>query len=190
MLYYRKPHYYRYFVKRPKKRTALINRGYLLRMRAIEYQLTAFLSCTSGRKVVINLGCGYDALPFRALSEFPKLCSGTVFVDVDYETLIRQKVQIIKQNPELLCLLGDVDSTKRDEITILHAEKYLAVACDLADSRPLQDLLAKEFDSEVSFFIISEVSITYMPVGTADAILSWTSRLKSGRSSGRFGLQG
>ena len=182
MLYYPKPHYYRYFVKRPKKRTALINRGYLLRMKAIEYQLKAFLSQTSGRKVVINLGCGYDALPFTALSVFPTLCSGALFVDVDYEALIREKVEIIKQNQELSSLLGDVDSMEQEEIIVLRAESYLAVACDLANSQPLQDLLAKKFGSEVSYFIISEVSITYMPVETADALLSWTSRLKSGRS--------
>lgn len=182
MLYYTRPHFYRYFVKKPKKRTSLINRGYLLRMKAIEYQLKAFLSQTSGQKVVINLGCGFDALPFRALSEFSELCSKTVFVDVDYEALIREKVQIVKRNQELLSLLGNIDSTEQDSIVIQRAEKYLAVACDLTESRALQDLLVKEFDSEVSLFIISEVSITYMPVETADALLAWMSCLKSGRS--------
>jgi tRNA wybutosine-synthesizing protein 4 len=53
------PEYFRYFVNKFKRRSPLINRGYWLRMKAIEYGVSRFLSeRTSKKKIVINLGCG------------------------------------------------------------------------------------------------------------------------------------
>nr|POE71959.1 trna wybutosine-synthesizing protein 4 [Quercus suber] len=59
-LYYsRDPEYFRYFVSKFKRRSPLINRGYWLRMKAIEHTVTRFLAeKTAKRKVIINLGCG------------------------------------------------------------------------------------------------------------------------------------
>lgn len=59
-LYYSSdPEYFRYFVSKFKRRSPLINRGYWLRMKAIDYTVTRFLAeRTAKRKVVINLGCG------------------------------------------------------------------------------------------------------------------------------------
>lgn len=59
-LYYDgQPEYFRYFVNKFKRRSPLINRGYWLRMKAIEYAVSRFLSeRTAKRKVVVNLGCG------------------------------------------------------------------------------------------------------------------------------------
>ena len=59
-LYYgNEPEYFRYFVSKLKRRSPLINRGYWLRMKAIEHTVTRFLAeRTAKRKVVVNLGCG------------------------------------------------------------------------------------------------------------------------------------
>jgi hypothetical protein len=59
-LYYsNEPEYFRYFVSKFKRRSPLINRGYWLRMKAVEHTVTRFLAeRTAKRKVVINLGCG------------------------------------------------------------------------------------------------------------------------------------
>jgi tRNA wybutosine-synthesizing protein 4 len=59
-LYYPdEPHFFRYFVKKPQRRAPLINRGYWLRMKAIEHVVRKFLEEPSDkRKVVMNLGCG------------------------------------------------------------------------------------------------------------------------------------
>lgn len=59
-LYYgNEPEYFRYFVSKFKRRSPLINRGYWLRMKAVEHTVTRFLAeKTAKRKVVINLGCG------------------------------------------------------------------------------------------------------------------------------------
>lgn len=59
-LYYPdEPEYFRYFVHKLKRRSPLINRGYWLRMKAIDHAVASFLDeLTEKKKVVINLGCG------------------------------------------------------------------------------------------------------------------------------------
>lgn len=59
-LYYEgEPEFFRHFVTKFKRRSPLINRGYWLRMKAIEHGVSRFLTeRTAKRKVVVNLGCG------------------------------------------------------------------------------------------------------------------------------------
>jgi hypothetical protein len=61
-LYYAdEPHFFRYFVKKFQRRAPLINRGYWLRLRAIDVLVRDFLRGARGRGkrgVVVNLGCG------------------------------------------------------------------------------------------------------------------------------------
>lgn len=59
-LYYaHEPQYFQHFTGKFKRRSPLINRGYWLRMRAIEHTVEKFLEEPSGKKkLVINLGCG------------------------------------------------------------------------------------------------------------------------------------
>lgn len=58
-LYLPKPHFYRYFVRKPQRRSPTINRGYWLRMRAVDWVVRKFLERpTDRKKVVINLGAG------------------------------------------------------------------------------------------------------------------------------------
>jgi tRNA wybutosine-synthesizing protein 4 len=52
-------HYFRFFVKKPQRRAPLINRGYWLRMKAVDHVVRRFLETSSKKqKVVVNLGCG------------------------------------------------------------------------------------------------------------------------------------
>lgn len=59
-LYYpHEPHFFRYFVSKFQRRSPLINRGYWLRLRAIDAVVRRFLSRPSAsKKIVVNLGCG------------------------------------------------------------------------------------------------------------------------------------
>lgn len=58
-LYLPEPHFFRYFVKKPIRRAPTINRGYWLRMRAVDWVIRQFLEKPSEQgKVVINFGCG------------------------------------------------------------------------------------------------------------------------------------
>lgn len=58
-LYLPEPHMYRHFVKKPQRRSPTINRGYWLRMKAIEHVVKEFLERPAQQqKLVVNLGCG------------------------------------------------------------------------------------------------------------------------------------
>lgn len=58
-LYYPKPHFFQHFVRKPQRRSPTINRGYWLRMQAVDSVVKEFLlRPTEKKKVVINLGCG------------------------------------------------------------------------------------------------------------------------------------
>ena len=57
------PQFLRHFVKKPQRRSAVINRGFWVRMCAVEYVVSSFLQeaprhGTPKRRVVVNLGCG------------------------------------------------------------------------------------------------------------------------------------
>jgi tRNA wybutosine-synthesizing protein 4 len=59
LLYYPKPHFFKYFVKKPQRRSPLINRGYWLRMHAMAESVRRFMKQPSDKpKFVLNLGCG------------------------------------------------------------------------------------------------------------------------------------
>ena len=175
--YYPEPHFYRHFVRKPQRRSPLINRGYWLRMRAIEHTVQRFIEEQSEhRKVIINLGCGYDPLAFQFLAKDDSSRVDTLFIDIDYPQLIAKKCQIIRSTPQLLDLLQDVESPSKssDEAVAFRSNNYLAIGCDLRDIPQLHAVLSVEFDRNASLVLMTaEVSVTYMIVGAADALIAW-----------------
>ena len=181
-LYYPRPHFYRYFVRKKKNRAPLVNRGYWLRMQIIERNVKKFLrQTTSARKVVINLGCGYDALPFRMLARERWACERTTFVDVDYPAVVENKTGVIRQNHELSDLLDRVVTPAEDSPEVFRSENYVAVGCDLSDLAALKDALERALpQSDGTYLVIAEVSLTYMTPHMADQLISWTAGLGPG----------
>ena len=58
-LYYSEPHFFGHFVKKYRRRSPLINRGYWLRMHAIEQIVRQFLEEPDQKwKIVLILGSG------------------------------------------------------------------------------------------------------------------------------------
>ncbi|KAH0495546.1 hypothetical protein TgHK011_009089 [Trichoderma gracile] len=170
--------FFRYFVPKFQRRAPLINRGYWLRLRAIDVTVQRFLSKeTTGKKVVINLGCGSDVLPWQCHAR--QLASNDVlFVDVDYPDLMHKKRAVVLQTPELRKLLGD-DYTLSDrgkDGLLLRSTKYCQLGCDLRHLDRLRTLLDSVVNlSECAILFVAEVSITYMDTQYADALIEWGS---------------
>ncbi|KIX08354.1 uncharacterized protein Z518_03010 [Rhinocladiella mackenziei CBS 650.93] len=186
-LYLPQPHFYRYFVRKPQRRSPTINRGYWLRMRAIDWVVRQFLERPSDqKKVIINLGCGYDPIPFQWMSQDRELCSNTRFIDVDFEELMISKREIILNTPkmrDMLSLIGDLPLEKG---IILDTDEYVALGCDLRNLRRLEHLLKSVVDIEQCLVLfIAEVSITYMATEDSDALIAWTTSLAPGKSPDR-----
>ncbi|OHW92107.1 leucine carboxyl methyltransferase 2 [Colletotrichum incanum] len=178
-LYYpNEPHYFRFFVKKFQRRAPLINRGYHLRLKVIDTLVRRFLQKPSPRKkVVVNLGCGSDVLPWQCEVRYPESCRDVTFVDVDYPDLIQKKRQIVLETPELQGLL-EAWEVSQDSPIVLKSQKYCQVGCDLRQLATLQTCLATLFDMpNTEFLFVAEVSITYMDTKGADGVISWASAL-------------
>ncbi|KAK9477230.1 hypothetical protein V1514DRAFT_334575 [Lipomyces japonicus] len=192
-------HFFKYFVTKPQRRAPLINRGYWIRMEAIHAVVKQFLnSRPESRKVVINLGCGYDPLPFQYLSKKSTDRSKTIFIDADYADLISIKVDTINKSPELQAIIGKQhsssssssvqDGNNNNNNLKLISDSYLAIGCDLSKLDEFENALRQcdviNADSDILF--VAEVSLTYMDTDAANAVIQWASKI--GGAQTRFAL--
>ncbi|KAL8915608.1 MAG: hypothetical protein Q9172_006857, partial [Xanthocarpia lactea] len=178
-LYHETPHFFRYFVKKPIRRSPLINRGYWLRMHAIEQTVLRFLRAPSEmKKIVLNLGCGYDPLPFQCLSKYSEDCTGVTFADVDHPELMSKKRDMILEQSAMKSLVGRIQSYGQDGSTIvMRSDHYVGVGCDLRDIARLTKALEEELQiGSCLVLCTAEVSITYMDVNAADALITWAAQ--------------
>ncbi|KAA8565863.1 hypothetical protein EYC84_009679 [Monilinia fructicola] len=175
------PHFFRYFVKKPLRRSPLINRGYWLRMKAIDHVVKQFLEEKSeNQKVVINLGCGYDPLPWQCMTRYPTASQDVKFIDIDYKDLMVKKQTVVRNTPELNFMLTNLDIQEGD--VLLSSDQYLQLGCDLRDLKRLEEIISKVLDIiNCSFLFTAEVSITYMPTESADALIQWANKLPDAR---------
>ncbi|KAL9030825.1 MAG: hypothetical protein Q9196_001079 [Gyalolechia fulgens] len=175
-LYLPKPHFFQYFVRKPIRRSPLINRGYWLRMHVIEKVVGNFLDEDSEKhKIIVNLGCGYDPGPFRWITR--GYGKGVTFVDVDYPELISKKRDVIMRNHEMESLISPVRADIEDSALVLSSERYMAVGCDLRDTTKLSEILEQRLKiTSCLVLCVAEVSVTYMDVDSADALLRWAAQ--------------
>ncbi|CCE66311.1 hypothetical protein TPHA_0P01530 [Tetrapisispora phaffii CBS 4417] len=180
--------YFKYFVPKAPKRSPCMNRGYWLRLHGIRTRLQSILEENANFKkeiLVINLGCGFDPLPFQLLDEsnldsiaFNKAFD---FLDIDYADLIRNKIRMIEAEPELLKIVGDYKTnieTKSKSPSFI-SEHYTALSCNLNDAAAYLDILKsneKIADPNVIKIFIAEVSLAYMKPEYSDEIISLTSK--------------
>ncbi|RDW62938.1 tRNA methyltransferase PPM2 [Aspergillus mulundensis] len=181
MLYYPEPHFFRYFVKKPQRRAPLINRGYWLRMHAMEESVRRFMREPSDKpKFVLNLGCGFDPLPFILLSADRSLCSQTTFVDIDYEKLMLNKKAALREAGALTQILENVEFASDESAVQIRSGQYVAVGCDLKNLDKLDRVLKTEvLPADCSVLFLAEVSLTYMDVKSANAVVKWASKLSN-----------
>lgn len=105
-----------------------------------------------------------------------------LFIDIDFPELIAKKSDIIVNTPQLRDLLGPHERFSGTTGVFLHSECYLALGCDLGDTARLDEILTGLFDVSKSFILCTaEVSITYMDMKAADALIQWGARYDDGR---------
>ncbi|KAI4704021.1 hypothetical protein J4E81_001085 [Alternaria sp. BMP 2799] len=177
------PDFYEPFVPKFVRRNPLINRGYWLRMHAIEQVVRRFLEEENGKpKIVVNLGCGYDPLPFQFWHRYPALTQASTFVDVDYPQLMQRKRDTMLSNGLLRDALLRTKLRQSEQPVYLRSDSYMALGCDLKDLVTLERLLRAEFDvPSSSILFVAEVSVTYMPLKDSDALIQWASTIEDAR---------
>ncbi|KAI1112949.1 leucine carboxyl methyltransferase [Nemania sp. NC0429] len=177
------PHYFRYFVNKFQRRAPLINRGYHLRLHIIDSAVRRFLerpghdSHDAKTKVVVNLGCGSDVLPWQCMARYPDACHGAKFIDIDFPDLMAKKRAVVLNTPELCSVFGPFDVGAGEHV-LLQSDKYSQIGCDLRDTADIQKALSICLGlSDCVFMFVAEVSITYMETSGADRVIKWASSL-------------
>ncbi|KAL8738354.1 MAG: hypothetical protein Q9181_000825 [Wetmoreana brouardii] len=175
--------FYRYFVKKPHRRSPLIHRGYWLRMHAVEQVVQRFLKEPSEKKkVVVNLGCGYDPSPYQFLSKDPERCGDVTFVDVDYPELMSKKRDVIGSTSELQDLTWPLKYFVGYPDIVFWSDQYVGIGCDLQDTTKLNQIFERHFQlCSCRVLCVAEVSITYMDVLAADALINWATQYEDVR---------
>ncbi|KAK4455625.1 methyltransferase [Podospora aff. communis PSN243] len=187
-LYYpNEPHFFRFFVKKFQRRAPLINRGYHFRLHVIDVLVRNFLRAlskpgTNGKpkkKVVVNLGCGSDVLPWQCLTRYPESCVGVKFVDVDFPDLIERKRATVEATEELRGVFTGVKGRGEVEAPVVwESEEYVQIGCDLRELGTLRRGLERVVEvEECEFLFVAEVSITYMEREGADGVVKWAATL-------------
>lgn len=92
-----------------------------------------------------------------------------------------KKRDVIRSTAELNDMLTNVTFPESGNL-LLQSDQYLQIGCDLRQLSELSDVLASAVDIE-KFLILctAEVSITYMNVEAADAVVKWASNLPNSR---------
>ncbi|KAI1153008.1 leucine carboxyl methyltransferase [Nemania diffusa] len=172
------PHYFRYFVNKFQRRAPLINRGYHLRLHVIDLAVRRFLERPSEKtKVVVNLGCGSDVLPWQCMTRYPDACHGAKFIDIDFPDLVSKKRAVVLNTPELSSVFEPLD-TNAGEHVFLKSEMYCQIGCDLRNTADVEKALSICLgQSDCIFMFVAEVSITYMETLGADSVIKWAGSL-------------
>lgn len=125
-----------------------------------------------------------DPLPFQYLGKHSELCADATFLDVDYPQLMQRKLDVITQNAALRDLLPNLELGAKTETVLGHAEKYVAIGCDLRCLDDLEAVLRRRFNmtnSSVAILFTSEVATAYMTKEASDALLRWAIKFDDGR---------
>ncbi|KAI0485378.1 leucine carboxyl methyltransferase [Xylaria cf. heliscus] len=172
------PHYFRYFVKKFQRRAPLINRGYHLRLHVIDLAVRRFLERPSPEtKVVVNLGCGSDVLPWQCMTRYPDACRRAKFIDIDFPDLMSKKRTIVMNTPELSSVFEPLDTNPGGHV-FLNSDMYSQIGCDLRNTTDVEKALSECLSSSNCIFMfVAEVSITYMETEGADGVIKWASSL-------------
>ncbi|CEP64750.1 tRNA methyltransferase PPM2 LALA0_S13e02168g [Lachancea lanzarotensis] len=174
--------YFKYFVPKTIRCTPCINRGYWLRMHAVKSTIDFIVKQTQGEElVIVNLGCGFDPLPFQLLDpenrQNEKNMGRLSFLDIDYPDLIAHKKRIIDAAPKLKTIMGSWNVSPR--VTGgFEAQNYALAPYDLNDTDNFDVLInaCNLQDASVVKIFVSEVSLAYMKSTKADTIIEICSR--------------
>ncbi|KAI8624607.1 leucine carboxyl methyltransferase [Xylariaceae sp. FL1651] len=172
------PHYFRYFVKKFQRRAPLINRGYFLRLHVIDVAVRRFLDRSSDKtKVVVNLGCGSDVLPWQCMTRYPDACRYAKFVDIDFPDLMEKKCAIVLNTPELSSVFAPLNPDVSEHV-LLKSDMYFQIGCDLRNTAGIEKALSTCLNiPDCIFMFVAEVSITYMETKGANEVIQWASSL-------------
>lgn len=141
------------------------------------YAATPLLLASANRSHGIS-----DPLPFQFLTREKHLCENARFVDIDYHKLMVEKRNTIRHTSALNGIIPEVEFPPEDGPVLFRSKYYIGIGCDLVELSKLETTLKSENGSITDYSILctAEVSLTYMDIPSANALLQWASKLSDG----------
>ena len=148
--------YLRHFVSKTARRSALINRGYYIRVKVIRQELIAFIKASKACQI-ISVGAGMDTSFFALHDELGY--GPDAYVELDFPHIVKMKQAVFDAHPE---------SFK------LPRQGYHLLSCDLRDlahlEKALQDI---QFDFEKPTLVLSECVLMYMKPSDSNKVIEF-----------------
>ncbi|KAL3615527.1 Leucine carboxyl methyltransferase 1 [Castilleja foliolosa] len=168
---YMKDDYIHLFVKRPIRRSPIINRGYFARYAALRKILHEFLYCgnnmdeKSNRKQIVSLGAGFDTTFFQLQDEGK---SPYLYVELDFKEVTSKKAALIENYVQLRSKVGEAASISQEKGEVL-GDHYKLLPVDLRDIKKLDDIISLAS-------IDPKCVLIYLDPESSHAIVGWASR--------------
>ncbi|XP_060684014.1 tRNA wybutosine-synthesizing protein 4 isoform X2 [Hemiscyllium ocellatum] len=164
------------FVNKTTRRAPLINRGYYVRAKAVDYSLHCFLQHTASysQRQILSLGAGFDSLYFR-LKASGEL-KNVIMYEVDFPDVVHRKATLIKNKQEFMELIGCMNEIKpaRMDNLYLCGLDYKLLGIDLTEIAELDNLLMETgLNPAYPTLLLSEVVLTYMKNASSSAVIHW-----------------
>ncbi|KAH9627485.1 hypothetical protein KSS87_006176 [Heliosperma pusillum] len=176
---YMRDDYVHFFVRRPVRRSPIINRGYYARFAAVRQLLDQFLNSDThdgqgghAKKQVLSLGAGFDTTFFQ-LQEEGK--SPHLYVELDFKEVTSKKAALIEIHEEMREKVGVAASISTDTGEV-HGDHYKLLPVDLRDIQNLNETIAlANLDPSLPTFIIAECVLIYLDPESSRSIVGWAS---------------
>ncbi|XP_058086781.1 leucine carboxyl methyltransferase 1 homolog isoform X2 [Magnolia sinica] len=170
---YMKDSYIHFFVRRPVKRSPIINRGYYARWAALRKLLLQFLKSERHgedrniKKQILSLGAGFDTTYFQLQEEG---IAPHLYVELDFKEVTSKKAALIDSS-QLKDKVGQAASISRERGEVL-SDHYKLLPVDLREIQKLDNVIAlAELDPCLPTFIIAECVLIYLDPDSSRAII-------------------
>ncbi|KAJ8633756.1 hypothetical protein MRB53_027092 [Persea americana] len=177
---YMKDDYVHLFVRKPVRRSPIINRGYYARWAALRKFLLQFLKPEGGgddrihvKKQILSLGAGFDTTYFQLQEEG---IAPDIYVELDFKEVTKKKAALIENLDQLRGKIGPEATISPERGEIL-SDHYKLLPVDLRDIHSLDTVIAlSQLDPSLPTFIIAECVLIYLDPDSTHAIVGWASR--------------
>ncbi|KAG0370785.1 Leucine carboxyl methyltransferase 2 [Gamsiella multidivaricata] len=176
------PFMLKYVVPKPCRRSPVINRAYYQRVESIRALVDGWIvECESlgvDECAVISLGCGFDPTFFRlaTLRKSKQSRTKLKYIDIDYPTLIAERLYMVRNQDTLRSLLPENPS--REDVAEFVSETYSCLGIDLRKldqlEKGLQDAgVSKNGPIGMPILVVSEVVLAYLEADESDAVIKF-----------------
>lgn len=181
--YYYDP-YLTHFVKKQKRRTPLINKGYYARVASFRMYIDLFfksLENVESSIQVVNIGAGLDTTFFWLTEKYKNV----KYFELDLHDLLLEKARVINRVDKLKNFLiydeNDRNNAEREEV--INCSNYKMVFADLNNWEDVEaNLRSHSFNFNLPTLFLCECVLIYLEIESSDRLIQKFSELMKSTS--------